>query len=103
MPSLKDVAVQLGVRAARVVGHKGKLGITGPGSGQRDSTQSVGHQQGLRTERMTMRRKNQRLSKTKLSVCMETKVTILTVSSSSYIFTPLMENFRDTGRLFLHV
>lgn len=27
----------------------------------------------------------------------------LTVSSSLYIFTPLMENFRDTGRLLLHV
>lgn len=49
MPCLKDMAVQLGVKAAWVVGDKGELGIGGPGGGQRDSTQSVSHQEGLET------------------------------------------------------
>lgn len=47
MPCLKDVAVQLGITASRVVGHKGKLGVNRPGGGQRDPMQSVGHQECL--------------------------------------------------------
>lgn len=50
MPGLKDVAVQLGISAARVVGDEGELGVEGPGGGQRDSTQSVSHQESLQTK-----------------------------------------------------
>ena len=53
MSGLKDMAVQLGVSAAWVVGDKGKLGIDGPGGGQRDSTQSVSHQECLQIVRGT--------------------------------------------------
>lgn len=50
MPCLKDMAVQLGISASRVVGHKGKLGINRPGGGQRDPMKSVGHQERLHTK-----------------------------------------------------
>ncbi len=50
MPSLKDVAVELGVGAARVVGDECKLGINGPGGGQRDSAQSMSHQECLQAQ-----------------------------------------------------
>lgn len=50
MPGLKDVAVQLGVSVAWVVGDEGKLGIDGPGGGQRDSAQSVSHQERLQAD-----------------------------------------------------
>lgn len=53
MPGSKDMAVQLGIRAAWVVGHEGKLGINGPGGGQRYSTQSVSHQECLKTVKVT--------------------------------------------------
>lgn len=36
VPRLKDMAVELGIGASRVVGHKGKLSVDGPGGGQRD-------------------------------------------------------------------
>lgn len=51
MSCLKDMAVQLRVRAARVVGDKGKLGINRPGGGQGDPTQSVSHQECLHTRK----------------------------------------------------
>lgn len=41
------MAVELGIHAARIVGHKGKLGISRPGGGQRDPAQGVSHQEGL--------------------------------------------------------
>lgn len=41
------MAVELGVHAAGIVGDKGKLGINGPGSGEGDPAQGVGHQEGL--------------------------------------------------------
>lgn len=47
MSSSEDVAVELGVHAARIVGDKGKLGINRPGSGEGDPAQGVGHQEGL--------------------------------------------------------
>lgn len=49
MPCLKDMAVELGISAAWVVGDEGKLGLRGPGGGQRDSPQSVSHQEFLHT------------------------------------------------------
>lgn len=49
MPGPEDVAVELRVHAAGVVGHEGELGINGPGGGQGDSAQGVGHQEGLHT------------------------------------------------------
>lgn len=49
MPGSKDMAVQLGVSAARVVGDEGKLGIDRPGGGQGDPTQGMSHQECLQT------------------------------------------------------
>lgn len=47
MSGLEEVAVELSVGAARIVGNESKLSIRGPGDGQRDSLQSVGHQKSL--------------------------------------------------------
>lgn len=47
VPSAKDMAVELGVHAARIVGDKSKLGVNGPGGGQGDPVQGVSHQEGL--------------------------------------------------------
>lgn len=47
MTSSKDMAVELGIHAAGIVGDKGKLGINRPGSGEGDAAQGVGHQEGL--------------------------------------------------------
>lgn len=47
MSSSEDMAVELGVHAAGIVGDKGKLGINGAGSGEGDPAQGVGHQEGL--------------------------------------------------------
>lgn len=47
VPGEEDVAVQLGVHAARVVGDEGELGVDRSGGGQGDPTQGVGHQEGL--------------------------------------------------------
>lgn len=41
------MAVELGVHAAGIVGDKGKLGINGPGSGEGDPAQGMGHQESL--------------------------------------------------------
>lgn len=49
VPRFKDMAVELGVGAAWVMGDKGKLGIDGSGGGKRDSAQSMSHQEGLHT------------------------------------------------------
>lgn len=49
VPGLEHVAVQLGIHAARVVGHEGELGINRPGGGQGDPAQGVSHEEGLHT------------------------------------------------------
>lgn len=56
MPCSKDMAVKLGISAARVVGHKGKLGVNGAGGGQRDPMQSMGHQERLHTKEDSVQR-----------------------------------------------
>lgn len=56
MPGSKDMAVQLDVHAAWVVGDEGKLGVDRPGGGQRDSAQGVSHQEGLQRRRATRSR-----------------------------------------------
>lgn len=47
--SLEDVAVELGVHPAGVVGDEGELGIGRSGRGQGDPAQGVGHEEGLQT------------------------------------------------------
>lgn len=49
VPSLKDMTIQLGVSAARIVGDEGKLGVNRPGGGQGDPAQGVSHQERLHT------------------------------------------------------
>lgn len=49
----KDMAVKLSIGAAWVMGDEGKLGINRTGGGQRDSSQSVSHEEGLWTRRMS--------------------------------------------------
>lgn len=44
---LEEVAVELSVRAAGIVGDESKLRVRRPADGQRDSLQSVGHQKSL--------------------------------------------------------
>lgn len=50
------MAVKLGISAARVVGHKGKLGVNRAGGGQRDPMQSMGHQERLHVKEDGMQR-----------------------------------------------
>jgi len=49
MPGLEEVAVELSVWAAGVVGDEGELRVGGPGGGQRDPSESVSHQETLET------------------------------------------------------
>lgn len=56
MPSLEEVAVELGVRAAWVVRNEGELGVRGTGGGQGDPTQSMGHEEGLQTTKKSITR-----------------------------------------------
>lgn len=44
---LENVTVELCVRAAGIVGDESKLSVRGPGDGQRNPLQSVGHQKSL--------------------------------------------------------
>lgn len=44
---LEEVAVELRVGAARIVGDESELSVRRPGDRQRDSLQSVGHQKSL--------------------------------------------------------
>lgn len=60
VPSLEDVAVELGVQAAGVVGDEGKLGIDRSGSGQGDPAQGVSHEERLHTRAPSDRHSRQR-------------------------------------------
>lgn len=47
MSGSEEVAIELGIRISRIMGDKGKLGIRRTGSGQRDSTHGVSHEERL--------------------------------------------------------
>ncbi len=47
MSGSEEVAVELGIRMSRIMRDKGKLGIRLTGSGQRDSTHGVSHEERL--------------------------------------------------------